>query len=213
MFYDVTLGIDWTAVEWSATSLKDILVHSPDSFPAHGQSLPQGYTAQVSITSQVAYTTARVRDLRPQSRRCLYSDERDILWLGGYLQYNCVIQCHLLYTVRYCNCTPYFYPASVVFNNQKPQQRNPYFDDNVEGMQCDCMEDCNRYTYVTDVTLLPSGESSERSQEIVMDFHFSSHGMVLYRTDVIFGWSELVGAFLDRWKVQPNYLLEIRSDH
>ncbi|CAG2067939.1 unnamed protein product [Timema podura] len=92
-----------------------ILVHSPDSFPAHGQSLPQGYTAQVSITSQVAYTTARVRSLRPQSRRCLYSDERDILWLGGYLQYNCVIQCHLLYTVRYCNCTPYFYPASQVF--------------------------------------------------------------------------------------------------
>jgi len=29
--------------------------------------------------------------------------------LGGYTFNNCIIQCHLNYTIQYCKCVPYFF--------------------------------------------------------------------------------------------------------
>jgi len=29
--------------------------------------------------------------------------------LGGYTFHNCIIQCHLMHTIQYCNCVPYFF--------------------------------------------------------------------------------------------------------
>lgn len=63
----------------------------------------------VNINAQVTYTVDRVRYLSVEERDCLYQDEGNIMDLGGYVFHNCITQCHLRYTIQYCNCVPYFF--------------------------------------------------------------------------------------------------------
>jgi len=37
-----------------------------------------------------------------------------------------------------------------VFNYEKPEKENPYFDDGQEGMFCECQADCDRTEYTSE---------------------------------------------------------------
>jgi amiloride-sensitive sodium channel len=84
-------------------------VNNPFDFPEDGRIISGGQSVWVNINAQVTYTVDRVRGLRPEARDCLYQDEGDSMQLGGYRFHNCITQCHLRYTIQYCNCVPYFF--------------------------------------------------------------------------------------------------------
>jgi amiloride-sensitive sodium channel len=85
------------------------MVNNPYDYPENGRVISAGQSVWVNINAQVTYTVDRVRGLSIEERDCLYQDEGNIMVLGGYVFHNCMTQCHLRYTVQYCNCVPYFF--------------------------------------------------------------------------------------------------------
>jgi amiloride-sensitive sodium channel len=85
------------------------MVKNPYEYPEDGRVISAGQSVWVNINAQVTYTVDRVRGLSVEERDCLYQDEKDIMELGGYVFQNCITECHLRYTIEYCNCVPYFY--------------------------------------------------------------------------------------------------------
>jgi amiloride-sensitive sodium channel len=85
------------------------MVNNPYFYPENGWVIPAGQTVGVNIDAQITYTMESVRGLRAEERGCLYVDEGNNMNVGGYLFHNCITQCHLRYTIQYCNCVPYFF--------------------------------------------------------------------------------------------------------
>ncbi|GFG37849.1 hypothetical protein Cfor_04939 [Coptotermes formosanus] len=167
-----------------------VFVTSPYDFPVAGTDVTSGSTAHVSLSAQVTYTTPQVLDLTPDRRGCLYENESQSLGFPSYRHGNCIAQCHLDSTYMHCNCTPYFYPTEDVFNYEKPEKDNPYFDDGQSGMVCQCQADCDRTEYTSEFYVTQGG-SVDAEDQILLDVHFKHPTVVLYRTDVVFGWLDL----------------------
>ncbi|XP_069676703.1 sodium channel protein Nach-like [Periplaneta americana] len=92
------------------------IANNPYDYPQSGRVIPAGQAVYVDIDGQVTYTVERVRTLSVRERDCLYHDEGNSMGLGGYLYHNCISECHLKYTLKYCNCTPYFFYSYRGFN-------------------------------------------------------------------------------------------------
>ncbi|KAJ4450936.1 hypothetical protein ANN_02371 [Periplaneta americana] len=180
--------------------VKPIIVSSPYDFPIIGTDIVAGTSAQVSLMAQVTYATPQVRDLSAARRGCLFHDEGEALGFREYRHSNCIAQCHRDSTVQHCNCTPFFYPndegipllTADVFNYEMPDDDNPFFDDEQDGMQCSCAADCERLEYTSEIYVTPMTGSTRASEDYVqLDIHFKQPAMVKYRTDVVFGWLDL----------------------
>ena len=85
------------------------MISNPQDFPENGRFIPSGQSVAVDIDAYVTYTVDRVRTLKLKDRNCLYLDEGNNMDLGGYLMHNCITECHRNYTIKFCNCTPYFF--------------------------------------------------------------------------------------------------------
>ncbi|XP_023701694.1 pickpocket protein 19 [Cryptotermes secundus] len=188
-----------------------VFVTSPYDLPLLGTDVTSGSTAQVSLSAQVTYTTPQVHDLCTERRGCIYENETEALGFP-YRHGNCIAQCHRHSTYLYCNCTPYFFPTEDVYNYEKPEKDNPFFDDGQQGMVCKCQADCDRIEYTSEFYVtqgvivsvtrymatvgtnhtvpLYRGLSGAEDQ-VLLDIHFKHPTVVLYRTDVVFGWLDL----------------------
>lgn len=67
-----------------------------------------GQYGNINVWGDRIYSTERLRNIDPQKRQCLYSDEAKALGLPYYLRQNCKIDCYKYHTYKYCNCTPDF---------------------------------------------------------------------------------------------------------
>lgn len=76
-----------------------------------------------------------------------------------------------------------------IFNYEKPPAGNPYFNDDEEGMVCSCLPECHRVDYAIEV----SPNALSIGDNMTLDFHYQSSTIVKYRTDVTFGWLDLMG--------------------
>jgi len=85
----------------------------------------------------------------------------------------------------------FFYFISGVFNYEKPPLGNPFFDDSFDGMSCPCLPECNRVDYAIEV----STNIVSNDDNMTIDFHYQSSNIVKYRTDVTFGWLDLMVSF------------------
>ncbi|KAJ9583692.1 hypothetical protein L9F63_021964 [Diploptera punctata] len=149
-----------------------MIISNPQDFPENGRVIPSGNTVTVDIDAYVTYTKDRVRSLRLEDRKCLYVDEGNSMNLGGYLMRNCLVECHRNYTLKYCNCTPYFFyshrdnvPACNItgyiclsknndaFNYHKADSTNRYFEKTSAGMECPCQADCSYPLYSLAVSM------------------------------------------------------------
>nr|CAD7417475.1 unnamed protein product [Timema poppensis] len=192
-----------------------ISVNNPYGFPAASETIHVASIGQVSVSANVMHATSRVRTMSVVNRRCLYHDERSALGMHTYNEQNCVGECHLNHSVQYCNCSPYFYPTrdsikscdvigymclaafNEVFNYVKPAENNPYFDNSTLGMVCDCMSDCHSVDYISEIYTTDYGSKINFSKEknAFVDVHFKQPTSVMYRTDIVFGWLELMGNY------------------
>ncbi|XP_069696536.1 uncharacterized protein [Periplaneta americana] len=87
---------------------------------------------------------------------------------------------------------------NLVFNYHKPSDDNPFFSNNMEGMECFCLPDCSFPQYNTAMSMSKLTEGAEGVEDltnIFLDVHFQNPAVVRYRTDVAYGWLDLVVAF------------------
>ncbi|RZF43741.1 hypothetical protein LSTR_LSTR009164 [Laodelphax striatellus] len=189
-----------------------VMVANPQAMPSGGSMMvTSGTFAGISVWGDAIYTTKRVRGIPVELRKCLYSDEAVSLANHRYLSKNCQQDCWQRYTVRYCNCSPDFlfvskdpveYPPCKVegllclslyndlFNYEVPETTQKNFYNHIQqGMSCNCLADCVSQQYLTEVT---TSQNVNSSNEIQLDVHFRSRTCILYRSDVLFGWLDLI---------------------
>ncbi|KAL7030541.1 hypothetical protein ACKWTF_006702 [Chironomus riparius] len=189
-----------------------LLINHPKQWPNSASFVPAGSATYITIKPTFSYTTEDVRRLHPDQRQCLNDDEsKSAMTLPGlkYLQMNCISECRQRYMEKYCNCSvSLFFPLGKirdcnfedlkclyefndVFNYEKPSSNNPYFDNDSEGMQCPCLPECHRIDYSIEIT----SNILSVSDNMTIDLHYQSANIVKYRTDVTFGWLDLMVAF------------------
>lgn len=119
--------------------------------------------------------------------------------------------CRQEHLIKYCNCTVGFlFPPegnlecnvtgilclikyNEIFNAEKVPE-NPFFDANEEGIECSCLPECSRIEY--SIIMSPIYDEKEIGDENVkIDIHYASSYLMKYRTDVTFGWMDLVVGF------------------
>jgi amiloride-sensitive sodium channel len=119
--------------------------------------------------------------------------------------------CRQEHLMKYCNCTVGFlFPTegnpecnvtgliclikyNEIFNAEKVDD-SPFFDKNEEGIECACLPECSRIEY--SITMTPIYDEKEIDEEFVkVDVHYASASMMKYRTDVTFGFLDLVVGF------------------
>lgn len=88
---------------------------------------------------------------------------------------------------------------------------NEFFNKDEPGMLCNCLPECVRTQYKTEMEpylsmwgkywkvlkifsiISTPSRTSKRNDTATMDFHYGSPEMVRYRTDITFGWLDLMG--------------------
>ncbi|KAG5683041.1 hypothetical protein PVAND_012348 [Polypedilum vanderplanki] len=191
--------------------IKVIVVH-PNQWPNTGNFIPSGSTTSITIRPTFFYTTDDVRNLEPDDRQCLNDDEsKSAMTLPGltYLQLNCLSECRQQYLHKYCNCSiSLFFPIGSyrdcnfddlkclnkyndIFNYEKPPSINPYFNDAIDGMVCGCLPECHRVDYSIEIT----SNILSVNDNMTLDLHYQSANIVKYRTDITFGWLDLMVSF------------------
>lgn len=128
-----------------------------------------------------------------------------------YTRASCFSACRREHLMKYCNCTVgILFPSdnylecnvtgliclikyNEIFNAEKVP-KSEYFDQNEDGIECSCLPECSRIEY--GVTLSPIYDEQAISEEFVkIDVHYTKPTMMKYRTDVTFGWMDLVVGF------------------
>ncbi|KAK7582678.1 hypothetical protein V9T40_014123 [Parthenolecanium corni] len=193
-----------------------ILIGEPRTYNIGGDiPVPAGQFGRVHVWGDRIHSTDRLRNMNRKKRHCMFSDEAQALGLPYYLRQNCKTDCYKDHTYKYCNCSPDFmffeanennlkYPPCTVedlfclrnhnniFNNMIPNMAHSYFETNESGILCDCKADCIHQMYIAEGTV---AEESNSSEEVLLDIHFRQSTCILYRSDVKFGWLDLLVSF------------------
>lgn len=75
----------------------------------------------------------------------------------------------------------------------KPPKGNPYFNDADEGMTCECWQECTRLEYAIEISPNLDGDNSQ--DRVTLDVHFQRNTITIYRTDLLYGWMDLLVGF------------------
>lgn len=114
--------------------------------------------------------------------------------------------------MRFCNCSVgFFFPAknypecnisglmcmsphNDFVNALKPLKKNEFFDENEEGMICDCLPECSRIDYGLVINPIYD-EKQVDPNYVLIDVHYEVPTMMKYRTDVAFSEMDLLVGF------------------
>ncbi|XP_066261767.1 pickpocket protein 28-like [Euwallacea similis] len=75
-----------------------------------------GLETRVTIEPSIREATSSLRSVPIINRQCYFSNERPLQYYRTYTQRNCLQECQSNYTLRECNCIPYYLPK----NNLSP---------------------------------------------------------------------------------------------
>lgn len=153
------------------------MMHDPYDFPddnAETKSISHKMTAYIMVFPETTYGTPEVRDLPPQTRNCLFSDERKLNYSQRYSYINCLAECRAEIAYRSCGCTPYFYPNNGTYpvceikDMQCIRQNRQAYAGALPGLNktvitekgdsdghytpCGCLPDCELNQYPSEIT-------------------------------------------------------------
>ncbi|XP_037910008.1 pickpocket protein 19-like [Hermetia illucens] len=129
-----------------------------------------------------------------------------------YSRSNCLSACRQNYLVDRCNCTlEAFFPIGnytpCKASDFKCLVKNNHFfnletfkidgdtaNKNQSGMVCFCPPDCESLVYQAETPEWPYSERMKQ-ERIYLNFHYKYSTLTKYRTEVVFGWLDLVVAF------------------
>lgn len=116
------------------------------------------------------------------------------------------------YLMKFCNCSvALFYPAknyrecnissllcmiphNDLVNALKPTEKNAFFDENEEGMECSCLPECSRVSYDYELSAIYD-EEKVSSDQVLIDVFYEGPEMMKYRTEVTFSGMDLLVGF------------------
>ncbi|KAM7347465.1 pickpocket 28 [Cochliomyia hominivorax] len=90
-----------------------ILVHNPAELPKisnYGFLMTAGREARIPIEPIYQNAVPSIRSIRKAVRRCLFSDEGDLVYYRTYSRKNCELECEARILMQKCNCVLYYLP-------------------------------------------------------------------------------------------------------
>jgi hypothetical protein len=156
------------------------LITDPGNFPLtnlKGFEVKPGHNNLVAISAVKIDAEDDLKDLQPETRKCLFPDEIGSLKLfQSYTQANCFLECSLKFAqwkIAQDNnltngCTPWYFP----FSDNQFQMCDPYYtvdvwkimQNDVPVDQCKhCLQDCVRTIYTQSVSTQPFRRCDERN--------------------------------------------------
>ncbi|XP_063706306.1 pickpocket protein 19-like [Culicoides brevitarsis] len=198
-----------------------VIVGNPFEWPSNGYLVPAGTNTGVSVHPTYSYSTENIYHLAINERMCIFDEDIKLnhidnasvmrlpLRLDRYYVGNCYSECRQQHMIKFCNCTiDFFYkpgnytPCRMsgikclnkfdqIMNYQKPPSGNSFFSDDEPGISCNCWQECTRTEYAVEVA--PNMLSEATPGKIILDVHYQRSTTVKYRTDVVFGWMDLMG--------------------
>lgn len=90
-----------------------ISLHSPNESPnVHetGVLIAPGKETKVRVRPDKTETTERLRSVDTKYRRCLFHDERKLLYFAHYTQRNCEMECIAEMLLQHCGCISFYMP-------------------------------------------------------------------------------------------------------
>ncbi|KAH8281581.1 hypothetical protein KR054_001656 [Drosophila jambulina] len=180
------------------------------------------YRTNVAVTAVYHYFDESTLSMPSRWRRCVMDYEQDsehfqTLFGQKYMMENCQAECQQRYLMRYCNCTlDLFYPPSEypacrlkdlpclsshnhLLQNFEQVGEHPYVHREESGLLCECLNNCKSLTLVTDMrksVQQPWLEAnSSRSSETWLNVFFKKPSMLVYKTNLIYTWVDLIVSF------------------
>ncbi|KAE9526506.1 hypothetical protein AGLY_013154 [Aphis glycines] len=174
----------------------------------------------VHVWGDRIYNTPRTKRLTPKKRRCLFADESSTgMGTNYYLRRNCKTACYMDHVIQHCGCYLEFMfglmrqndslrPCNVedllclseknqFFKSLIPPEQTALMTSNLPGLKCDCMPDCVHQMYLSELTIAEPSISTvlNSSSSILIDAHFTQSTCILYRSDLVLGWLDLLVSF------------------
>ncbi|XP_013106042.1 pickpocket protein 28 [Stomoxys calcitrans] len=152
-----------------------VLVHNPADLPKitnYGFFMPAGREARVPIEPIYQNALPSIRNIKRSVRRCLFSDEGDLIYYRTYSRKNCELECEAMILMKKCSCILYYLPridpnvpiCGLKDNNCTTQVQSEIESSNTSA-SCDaCLPGCFELNYQTTFTA---------SQMVMGDFRSS----------------------------------------
>lgn len=90
-----------------------VLVHNPAELPKisnYGFLVTAGREARIPIEPNYQDAVPSIRSIKKEVRRCLFSDEGDLVYYRTYSRKNCELECEARILMEKCNCVLYYLP-------------------------------------------------------------------------------------------------------
>ncbi|TMW44538.1 hypothetical protein DOY81_010383, partial [Sarcophaga bullata] len=90
-----------------------VLVHNPAELPKisnYGFLMTAGREARIPIEPIYQDAVPSIRSIRKSVRRCLFSDEGDLVYYRTYSRKNCELECEAKILMQKCSCVLYYLP-------------------------------------------------------------------------------------------------------
>ncbi|XP_050053642.1 pickpocket protein 19-like [Aphis gossypii] len=179
-----------------------------------------GNFGNINVWGDRIYNTHRTKKLKPKQRNCYFGDESSTgMGTNYYLRRNCRTACYLFHMINHCGCyveamfglmkqNDTLRPCNAedllclskknqYFNNYIPFEQPSFFMKDKPGLKCECMPDCIHQMYIPELTIAEHTVSTidNSSSSILIDLHFKQSACILYRSDLILGWLDLLVSF------------------
>jgi hypothetical protein len=89
-----------------------ILIHNPHHYPdwsIQNMLTERGIINLIGVTPSVTYSVPSMADIEVDKRKCLFSNESTLHNFVHYNFHNCMVECRMNLTLKYCSCLPFYY--------------------------------------------------------------------------------------------------------
>ncbi|XP_060864321.1 pickpocket protein 19-like [Metopolophium dirhodum] len=219
--YISTMSPEQVAPNVNAKPSIRILMGEPKGAPLGSDMVVMaGNFGNINVWGDRIYNTHRTKRLSPKQRNCYFGDESPTgMGTNYYLRRNCRMACYMFHMVNECGCyleamfglmkkNDSLRPCNAEdllclsknnqhFNNYIPFVQTSFFTKDKPGLKCECMPDCVHQMYIPELTIAEQTVSSmeNSSSSILIDLHFKQSACILYRSDLILGWLDLLVSF------------------
>ncbi|ALC49086.1 ppk28 [Drosophila busckii] len=166
-----------------------VLVHNPAELPKvsnYGFVVTAGREARIPIEAVYEDATPSIRSIKKSVRRCLFSDENDLVYYRTYSRKNCELECEAKLLLRDCNCVLYYLPridpAARVCgpnDNNCTNRVQTEIESSKTNLSCEnCWPGCFELTFKSTLTTsqIITGPSYQSSEELPEHLFNSSTG-------------------------------------
>jgi hypothetical protein len=89
-----------------------ILIHNPHHYPdwsIQNMLTERGIINLIGVTPSVTYSVPSMADIEVDKRKCLFNNESTLHNFVHYNFHNCMVECRMNLTLKYCSCLPFYY--------------------------------------------------------------------------------------------------------